>query len=124
MTTISPHTAPVRIARLTGILLVAMAIAAFFSELYVRGSLMVPGDAATTISNILDAPTLLSYGLIGYLVVFLLDVPVAVLFFVLFRHVNRTVSLTAMGFRLVYTAVVAAALLGYLGAVLPLTGGE
>lgn len=124
MTTATQHPESVRIARWIGGMLLVMAISAIFAEFVGRASLMVPGDAAATLSNILSAQTQFRAGLFGYLLAFTLDVPVAVLLYVLFRHVNRLLALNMLAFRLVFAAVVMAALLAYLGAVLLLGGGD
>ncbi len=54
----------------------------------------------------------------------MLDVPVAILLYVLLRRVGRTVSLIAASFRLVYTAIVSANLLNQLGAGLLLSDAD
>jgi hypothetical protein len=90
---VSAEASPAFLVRLTGLLLIVMAAAAGFAALGAHG-----------------AP-----GLVGYLVAFLCDVPVAIFFYVLLEPVGRTLSLTAAAFRLVYAAVAGAALLTYLG---------
>jgi hypothetical protein len=118
MTTDTLDAAPARLARITGALLLVMAAASLFAELGVRQALVVPGDALATVERIQASPQLFRLGLLGYLTAFLLDVPTAVLFYRLLRHVNRTMAMLAAAFRLVYAAVVGAALIPYLGAML------
>lgn len=110
--------APVRLARITGVLLLVMAVGAGLAELGVRRALVLPGDASATAARILASGQLFRLGFVGYLVAFLSDVPVAVLFYVLLKHVSRPLALTAAAFRLVYAALVGANLLNYLGALL------
>ncbi|MBD3165149.1 DUF4386 family protein [bacterium] len=103
------------LARWVGALLLLMTVTAIVAEFLVRGSLVVPGEPAVTITNLKAHPGAFKLGLFGYTATFLLDVPVSVLFYLLFRHVNKTAALTCMAFRLVYTAMVGAALLLYAG---------
>jgi hypothetical protein len=122
MATTEADAATVRLARITGVLLLVMAVAAIFAEFGVRTGMVVAGDAEATARNIQASPQLFRAGLFGYLVAFVCDVPVAVLFFLLLRHVGNGLALGAMAFRLVYTAVVGACLLAYGGAVHLLSG--
>ena len=82
----------------------------------------MPGDPAATAANIAAEPGRYRLGLLGYFLAFLLDVPVAVLLYALLRRAGRTMALTAMAFRLVYTAMVGASLLAYAGAGVILEG--
>ena len=66
---------------------------------------------------------LFRFGFVGYLVAFLCDVPVAVLFYVLLKPTSRTLALIATSFRLVYSAVVGASLLNYAEAMAALSNG-
>lgn len=114
---------PASVARWTGLLLIIMALAAGFAELGVRAKLVVPGDAVATAARIVASPRLFRLGFLGYLVAFLCDVPVAILFYVLLRPVGDTLALTAAAFRLVYAAMAGANLLRYVAALVVLTGG-
>jgi hypothetical protein len=112
----STGASPVLVARMIGILLLVMAVGAGFAEMGVRRALVVPGDAGATAARILASEQLFRFGFVGYLLAFLSDVPVAVLFYVLLGPVSRPLALTAAAFRLVYAAVAGANLLNYLGA--------
>ena len=103
------------VARLAGVLLLGMAVAAGFAELGVRARLAVPGDAAATAARALAAPGLLRAGFVGYLVAFLLDVPVALLFYGLLEPTAKTVAAVCASFRLVYAALALATLHDFLG---------
>ncbi|MEZ4380102.1 MAG: DUF4386 domain-containing protein [Nannocystaceae bacterium] len=116
---LSPRRAT-QLARLAGALLLVMTVAAIFAEIGTRAAMFVAGDAAATAARILEAPDHFRLGFVGYLVAFLCDVPVAVLFYALLRPVARTWALTAAAFRLVYTAIVGAVLLHYASALIVL----
>ena len=99
-----------------------MALAAGFAELGVHQALVVPGDAAATAGRIAAAGLRFRLGILGYILAFLCDVPVAVTLYVLLRHVNAPLAFTAAAFRLVYAAVAGAALLPFLGPVVLSSG--
>ncbi|MCA9658940.1 MAG: DUF4386 domain-containing protein [Myxococcales bacterium] len=116
----APQRTAARLARLAGALLLVMTVAAIFAEVGTRAAMFVAGDAHETATRILAAPEQFSLGFVGYLVAFLCDVPVAILFYALLRPFTRTWALTAAAFRLVYTAIVGAVLLHYAGALIVL----
>ncbi|MEM9454879.1 MAG: DUF4386 domain-containing protein [Myxococcota bacterium] len=68
----------VRLARLTGALLLVMAVTAMFADLRGRSTLVVPTDAEATVARVLAAEGLFRLGLVGYLVAVVCDVPVAI----------------------------------------------
>ena len=72
-----------------------MIICAGFSQGYVRGSLVVFGDAAETIENISSALGLFRVGLATDLVAFLLDVAISVLLYQLLKSVNQTLAMVS-----------------------------
>ncbi len=69
------------------------------------------GDAAATAANIGESEGLFRLGLASFMVIFLLDVVVAWALYVLFRDVNRDLSLVTAWFRLVYTVFLGVALI-------------
>ena len=112
-----------RTARITGLLYLIIIVAAGFAEGAVRGSLVVPGDAAATAANIRASEMLFRAGFVADLVAFVSDVAVSILFYILLRPVNRTVALIAAGFRLLaHPAIAAVNMLNHYGALL-LVGG-
>lgn len=81
--------------RLGGLFYLAIIALGLFGELMVRGSLVVPADATVTAQNITAAPTLWGLGIVGDLTMQLLDIPVIVLFYLLFKRVNAGLNLAA-----------------------------
>src|SRR5215212_1808153 len=82
-----------RTAALTAAIgLLIMAIAAPFAELYVYPKLIVPGNAAETVQNIMANRVLFTAGMFGYLIAFLCDVLVAWALYLLLKPVNENVS--------------------------------
>lgn len=79
-----------------------------FSETQVRGSLVVAGDAIATAAQIGAADTFWRSGIVADLCMQLLDIPIIVLFYLLFKQVNVALNLTATAFNLIQTAVLVA----------------
>lgn len=115
-------TSPLVYARAAGLLYLIIIISGLFGELFVRSSIVTPGDAATTAGNILAAEGLFRAGFLADSIMFLSDLALAVLLFLLLRPVNRPLALVALVFRLSQAAVLALNLLNYHAAVLLLKG--
>lgn len=87
--------------RLTGILYLLVIILAGFSQGYVRGTLVVPGDAVTTANNIGLNESLFRLGLSTDLMAFLLDAVIAVMLYQLFKPFGKTLAMVSSALRLV-----------------------
>lgn len=111
-------------ARITGIFYLVIIVFGLFSEIAVRSRLIVQGDAAETAVNIMASQTLFRIGFASDLVIFLCDVAVAILLYVLLRHVSKTGSMVSAGFRLTGTAIYGVNLLNYFAALLLLSGSK
>ncbi len=92
-------------ARLPGFLYLLIAVVAPFGMLYVPSTLIVPGDAATTASNIMASDGLFRLGIVGDSVVILLEIVLVAVLYVLLRPVNRTLALAAVFARLAMAVV-------------------
>lgn len=104
-------TSPRRLARSAGALYLVNIVAGAFAIGLVPAKLIVP-DLATTAHNIQAHETLYRLGLTAHVVVTLTNVPMALLFYELFKVVNRRLALLDVFFTLVATAIEAAGLLG------------
>jgi hypothetical protein len=91
------------LARINGALLLLMAFAAGFAELGARAKLIIPGDPERTAATAHGA--LFQAGFAGYLTAFLLDVPVALLFYALLRPTAKTLAAISASLRLVYAVL-------------------
>lgn len=94
--------------RLAGVFYLIIIALGLFGELMVRGSLVVSSDAAATALNISAAKGLWSLGIVGDLTMQLLDIPIIVLFYLLFKRVNAGLNLAATFFNLIQTAMLVA----------------
>lgn len=108
MSTGLPAAVSPRALRVAGLCYLAIIGLGLWSEAFVRGSLVVAGDAAATAQRIAADPQLWRLGLAADLVMQLLDLPVIVVMWQLLRPVNATLALTATGLNLVQTAVLVA----------------
>jgi hypothetical protein len=113
-----------RLARTTGFLYLVIAVANFFVFFFIVPSVSVPGDATATANNILASESLYRAGIASYLVVFLSDIAVAVLLYVLLKPVSRTLALIMMVARLAQTAIHGMNLLNYVFPLLLLNSAD
>ncbi|MCE4556300.1 DUF4386 domain-containing protein [Pelomonas cellulosilytica] len=103
-----PSAVGLRELRLAGLCYLAIIALGLFSEGVVRGSLVVPGDAAATAARIAAQPQLWRLGLAADVLMQVLDLPVIVMLWRLLRPVNEAAALVATGLNLVQTAVLVA----------------
>jgi hypothetical protein len=102
--TFSPQT----YARTGGALYLIIIAAGMFGELFVRGPLIVPGNAAATASHIAGSISLWRAGIAGDIVMHMCDIGVMLVFYVLLSPVNRNIALFALLSNLVQTSVLVA----------------
>lgn len=111
-------------ARLAGLLYLVIIVCAGLAEGYVRGGLIVPGDAAATAEGIRGSLGLFRFGLLADLVAFVADAGVAVLLYLILRPTSRPLALMAAAFRLVaHPAIGALNLLAHQAGLSLLEGG-
>jgi len=96
---------PQTYARIGGILYLIIIAAGMFGELFVRGKLVVSGDAAATAANIVAHKSLWRAGIATDLLMHICDIPLMWIFYILLRPVNKNMALLALLFNLIQTAV-------------------
>lgn len=111
-------------ARLTGVFYLVIFFANMFSFFLVGSTLSVAGDATATANNILANTPLFRASIGSYLLVFLSEIAVAVLLYVLLKPVNKTLSLMAMAARLAEATVLGINLLNHAFPLLLLGGAD
>src|SRR5207245_2026546 len=109
-------------ALVAGLGLLVLAVLAGIVNFSVLQKLIVPDDAPTTARNIAAAQGLFRLAIGGFFAVAILDVVVAWGLYIVFQPVNRSLSLLAAVFRVVYATMLAIALNNLLSA-LQLVGG-
>ncbi|HEV2237402.1 MAG TPA: DUF4386 domain-containing protein [Ktedonobacterales bacterium] len=102
---------PQLLARIAGALYLINILCGFFAIGYVHATIVVSGDAAATAQNILAHESLYRLGLVAHIVVTLTNIPLALIFYELFKVVNRRIALLDAFFVLVATSIEAAGLL-------------
>lgn len=113
---------PVGTARIAGLLYLVIIAAGIWSEAFVRSSLVVPGDAATTAANVLANEGLFRLSFAADSIMTMSDVALAVLLYVLLKPVSQTLALMAMAFRLIQAAILGMNLLNQYAVLLILNG--
>jgi hypothetical protein len=103
-----PNTSPLVYARIAGLLYFINIACGVFGELFVRGHLVVAGNAVATAHNIMTSEFLFRCGIAGDLIMHITDIPMAVIFYVLLKPVSKDLSLLAMLFGMLQTAVLCA----------------
>jgi hypothetical protein len=98
-----------RAARVAGFLYVLQMATAIFGETYVRGGLLVRGDAVQTAKNIAASQRLFRVGIAADLITVAVVVTLLWALYVILEPVNRRLALLAAFFRLIENAVIAAA---------------
>jgi hypothetical protein len=109
-------------ARIAAILTLLIVVLAPFSMLYIPTTLVVSGDAATTSNNIMASQGLFRAGMVSDSIVFLIEIVLTVLLYVLVKPVNKTLSLVAAFSRLAMTIVQGINLLNHFIVLLLLSG--
>jgi hypothetical protein len=116
MTVNTVETSPQPYARIGGALYLIIILAGMFAVIFVRGKLIVSGDATATANNIMASPLLWRMGIACDLIMHVCDVPLMLIFYVILRPVNKNLALLVVLFNLVQTAVLVANELNLLAA--------
>jgi hypothetical protein len=114
---------PRQLARTAGALYLINILGGFFAIGLVPGLLFVAGDAAATAHNIQANETLYRLGIVAHITINVTSVFMAVIFYDLFKVVNRRLALLVVFFTLVGTAVESANLLNQFVPLVLLDGG-
>src|SRR5271154_3175428 len=105
MTSQTVKISPQVYARLAGVLYLINIACGMFGEIFVRGHLVVAGDALATAHNIMGSEFLFRCGIAGDLIMHITDVPMAVLFYVLLKPVSKELSALSALFGMLQTAI-------------------
>lgn len=124
MTIQSAESSPQSYARIGGVLGLAIVALGIFAEAFVRGGVIVSGDAAATAGNIIESEHLFRLGFAGELVMLACDIAFALILYVLLKPVSRNLALLAAFFRLAMSAISGVNALNHIGALLILNGAD
>lgn len=115
---------PQTYARIAGALILISVVVGGFGEFFVPTTILAAGNAAATAHNVVANDALFRMGFAAYLVEAMCDISLTLILYLLLRPVSRNIALLAVFFRLVGTAVFAAAELFYLAPLLILGGAD
>ncbi len=73
----------------------AIIVLGSFGEMFVRATLVISGDATATANAIAASPQLWRAGIVGDLLMHVLDVPVMVILYLLLKPVSKSLALSA-----------------------------
>lgn len=107
-----------KMAKAAGFLYLIMILAGGFAEAFVREGLTISGNAIATAHNILASEQLYRFGLVADLITLICGTILSLIFYILFKPVNRNLSLLALIFSIVASAVMAVNLLNQLAPLL------
>jgi len=99
-----------QIALVAGFGLLLMTISIILAEVVAMADIIVDGDAAVTVENILAHQGRFRFGIVAYLGVAILDLVVAWAFYIFLKPAKDNLSLLAAWSRLVYTIILGMAL--------------
>jgi Domain of unknown function (DUF4386) len=113
-----------RRARTAGLLYLIVAVCGGFSELYVRASVKVAGDAAATADNIAASATLFRIGALTDLVNLVCFLVLALVLYGLLNPVSERAAQAMLLFNAVSVAVMTANMVNHLAALQAATSGD
>ena len=99
-------TSPLVYARVAGFGYLMIFAFSIFANVFALGKLIVSEDATTTADNIIASETLFRLGIASWIVVYTADLIVTWALYILLQPVNRSLSLLAAWFRLVFVAII------------------
>ncbi len=111
---------PRALARIGGALYLVIIAIGLWGEVFVRGRIVVPGDAAATAANLRAHEALWRTGIAAELLLLISAIALLAIFYVLLRPVSRDLALLAVFFNLVSITIEATVALALLGALFPL----
>ena len=105
MTTRTDAVSPQVYARIAGSLYLIIIIAGALGQIFIRGKLIVAGDAVATAGNLMASQSLWRIGIAGDLLMHVFDIPLMLALYLLLKPVNKHLAVSAVLFNLIQTAV-------------------
>jgi len=97
-------------AIVAGVALIVMALAAGFSFGFVHNSLVIPGNPAATVNNLKASEALFQMEVLGWIIILLCDIAVAIALYYFFKNENHKLSMYTASARLFYSAILGVAI--------------
>ncbi|MBV9962784.1 MAG: DUF4386 domain-containing protein [Parafilimonas sp.] len=110
-------------ARIGGLLYLINIVLGFFAIGYVPGLIVINNDPAATAHNIITHEQLYRLGLVAHIIILLTNIPLAVIFYELFKVVNKKITLLVVLFTVIGTAIESVNLLNQFAPLILLKNG-
>ena len=120
----STETSPLVYARIAGVLYLFIAVSGIFNMMFGPSSLIVLGDAATTVNNIMASESLFRLGIVNDLIAQTVGILLVLALYKLLKAVNKNQALLMVIFALVSIPIVMLNLLNQFAAQLLLSGAN
>jgi hypothetical protein len=108
MQNLKAPTSPQVCARIGGLTYLIIIVAGFIGEMFIRNKIIVPGDAAATLNNMMASSLLWRIGIAGDLIMHVGDVILMMMLYLLLKPVNKNLAMLSLLFNLIQTAVLVA----------------
>ncbi len=105
MTTRTVEVSPQVYARIAGILYLIIIVAGALGQIFIRGKLIISGDAVATAGNLMASQSLWRIGIASDLLMHVFDIPLMLALYLLLKPVNKNLAVSAVLFNLIQTAV-------------------
>ncbi len=110
--------------RIAGVLYLVIIISGIFSEGVVRSSLVIDGNTQATIENIANSEMLFRLGFASDIFMVLADISLALVFYLMFRHISNSLSLLAAMLRFVQALIIGVNLMNHFGVILVINSND
>src|SRR5262245_47302579 len=124
MMTTLPERSPLFYARLAGSIYLAAMALSMFTQMYIPGRIIVPGDAMETARNLVTSEALYRAGIAADILIFVSDVVIAWAFYELLKPVDETLARLGAFLRIADAAILATVTLNGLVSVRFLSGAD
>ena len=112
MTVLTPIEAR-RVARLAGFFYLVIFVLAIYANMFAIGGLVVKGDPASTMANVIENLGTFRLGAAAFIIVLIADVVISWALYEVLKPAGARLSLLTAMFRLIYTAMFAAVALSF-----------
>lgn len=119
-----PERSPLFYARVAGSIYLAAMALSMFTQVYVPGQIIVPGDGAATARNLVASEGLFRAGIVVDILIFVSDIVIAWAFYELLKAVDDGLALLGVFLRVADAAILAAVTLNGLISVRLLSGAD
>ena len=103
-----PGISPQVYARTGGFAYLIIIVAGAMGEIFIRQKIIIQGNAIATTQNISASPLLWRIGIFGDLVMHVFDLVLGLVYYTLFKRVNKSLALLSLLFGVIQTAVLVA----------------